>query len=104
MALIGNTPDAVGQTWHLPIDPHRLTYKEMIGVAEEVAGRRIRYTVLPNAAFTIGSRVAKPLDEVRELLPRCRGDNIFDTSKFSTRFPDFEPTSHQDGIATILQQ
>lgn len=47
MALIGNTPDAYGQTWHLPIDQHRLTYAEMIRTAEQITGRRIRYTVLP---------------------------------------------------------
>lgn len=27
MGLIGNTPDAYGQTWHLPVDLQRLTYQ-----------------------------------------------------------------------------
>jgi UDP-N-acetylglucosamine 2-epimerase (non-hydrolysing) len=36
MGLIGNTPDAYGQTWHLPIDPDRLTYAEMIDIAADV--------------------------------------------------------------------
>ncbi|MFI7872313.1 NAD-dependent epimerase/dehydratase family protein [Streptomyces salinarius] len=102
MALVGNTPDAYGQTWHLPVDPHRLTYAEMIGVAEQVTGRRIRYSVLPLAAFNIGGRFIGPLGEVKELLPRYRGDNIFDASKFTTRFPDFTVTSYEEGIAEIL--
>jgi hypothetical protein len=29
MALIGNTADTYGQTWHLPCD-NRLTYKQFI--------------------------------------------------------------------------
>lgn len=55
MALFGNTPDAYGQTWHLPVDPHRRTYAEMIQMAQEVTGRRIPYTVLPLALFTVGA-------------------------------------------------
>lgn len=102
MALIGNTPDAYGQTWHLPVDPQRLTYTELIEVAGQVTGRRIRYSVLPPAAFTIGGRFIGPLGEVRELLPRYYGDNIFDTSKFSARFPDFAVTSYREGITELL--
>jgi hypothetical protein len=30
MALIGNTTNAYGQTWHLPCDDNRLTYKQLI--------------------------------------------------------------------------
>jgi len=103
MALIGNTPDAYGQTWHLPIDPHRLTYAEMIRTAEQITGRRIRYTILPLAAFSIGGRFIGQLGETQELLPRYRGDNIFDTAKFTTRFPDFPVTSYHEGITEILR-
>ncbi|MEV4943645.1 NAD-dependent epimerase/dehydratase family protein [Streptomyces zaomyceticus] len=102
MALIGNTPDAYGQTWHLPVDPHRPTYAEMIETAARITGRRIRYTVLPLAAFRIGGRFIGPVKEVQELLPRYRGDNIFDTSKFTARFPDFPVTSYRKGITEIL--
>ncbi|MGW3386229.1 NAD-dependent epimerase/dehydratase family protein [Streptomyces cinereoruber] len=102
MALVGNTPDAYGQTWHLPVDPHRLTYAQLVRVAEEVTGRRIRYTVLPLAVFTLGGRFVAPLGEVGELLPRYRGDNVFDASKFMRRFPDFAITSYRKGITEIL--
>ncbi|MFC3244523.1 NAD-dependent epimerase/dehydratase family protein [Gordonia humi] len=40
MALLGNTADAYGQTWHLPIDPDRKTYAELIGLAAEVGEGR----------------------------------------------------------------
>ncbi|MFC8866687.1 NAD-dependent epimerase/dehydratase family protein [Streptomyces sp. NPDC057148] len=102
MALVGNTSDAYGQTWHLPVDPHRLTYAEMIGVAGQVTGRRIRYSVLPLTVFNLGGRFIGPLGEVQELLPRYRGDNIFDAAKFTTRFPDFAVTSYEEGITELL--
>ena len=36
MALIGNTPDAYNQTWHLPCDDNRLTYKKLISLASKI--------------------------------------------------------------------
>ena len=102
MALIGNTPDAYGQTWHLPIDHDRLTYQGMIEVAAEVVGRRIPYTTVPRWAFRIGGLVNPAVKEAEELLPRYRQDNVFDCSKFATRFPDFPITSYQEGISQLL--
>ncbi|HJQ06265.1 MAG TPA: NAD-dependent epimerase/dehydratase family protein [Nocardioides sp.] len=102
MGLIGNTPDAYGQTWHLPIDPDRLTYAEMIDVAAEVLGRDIPYRTVPEAVFKLLGRFNPTVKEANELLPRYRQDNIFDTTQFATRFPDFEVTTYREGIATIL--
>lgn len=66
MARIGNTPDAYGQTWHLPVDPDRLTYREMIGLAAEATGRRIRYITVPGWAFRIGGLINPAVREVEE--------------------------------------
>lgn len=103
MALLGNTPDAFGQTWHLPIDPDRKTYAQLIEIASEVVGRKVHYRVLPKLAFTLGGRFVPALKEVQELLPRYRGDNLFDSSKFTTRFPDFRITTYREGIEQILR-
>lgn len=46
---------------------------------------------------------AQPLEEIFKLLPRYRGDNVFDSSKFAARFPDFAVTTYRDGIRQILQ-
>lgn len=102
MALIGNTPDAYGQTWHLPVDPDRLSYRQMIDIASEVTGRRIGYTTAPRWAFRIGGLLSPAVREAEELLPRYRQDNVFDSSKFAARFPGFEVTSYRDGIAELL--
>ncbi|WP_291313549.1 NAD-dependent epimerase/dehydratase family protein [Corynebacterium sp. UBA2622] len=102
MALLGNTHDAFGQTWHLPIDTQRRTYAELVAIASEVTGRSIGYTVLPLPVFTIGGRFAQPLREVRELLPRYRDNNIFDTSKFNARFPDFRVTTYREGVESLF--
>ncbi|SIR69887.1 NAD-dependent epimerase/dehydratase family protein [Williamsia sterculiae] len=102
MALIGNTPDAYGQTWHLPIDPDRKTYAQLIELASEITGGRASYTVLPPLVFTVGGLFVQPLKEIQELLPRYHGDNIFDTSKFANRFPDFDVTTYSEGISQLM--
>ena len=103
MARIGNTPDAYGQTWHLPVDPDRLTYREMIGLAAEATGRRIRYITVPGWAFRIGGLINPAVREVEELLPRYRQDNVFDSSKFTARFPGFPVTSYPEGISQLVR-
>lgn len=103
MALIGNTPDAYGQTWHLPVDPDRLTYKQMIGIASEVTGRKVSYTTVPRIAFAAGGLFNKSVKEAEELLPRYGEDNIFDSSKFAARFPEFQVTTYREGIAETLR-
>ncbi|MDG2436511.1 MAG: NAD-dependent dehydratase, partial [Polaribacter sp.] len=44
----------------------------------------------------------KDIKETEELLPRYTIDNIFDSSKFKNRFPDFKVTSYQQGIRNII--
>jgi nucleoside-diphosphate-sugar epimerase len=102
MGLIGNTPDAYGQTWHLPVDPDRLTYEQMIQVASQVTSNNINYTTVPAAAFTLGALFNRSVKEASELLPRYRQDNIFDSSKFAARFPDFQVTTYRHGITELL--
>ncbi|MGY1433566.1 NAD-dependent epimerase/dehydratase family protein [Streptomyces reniochalinae] len=103
MARIGNTPDAYGQTWHLPIDPDRLTYQGMIDIASQITGKKIHYSTVPGWAFKIGGLINPAAKEVQELLPRYRQDNFFDSSKFTTRFRDFQFTSYREGIIQILK-
>jgi nucleoside-diphosphate-sugar epimerase len=102
MALIGNTPDAYGQTWHLPCDDSRLTYKQFIGTIEKQLNRKIKYTILSRLLVKIASLFNHNLKETQELLPRYAIDNIFESTKFKKRFPDFKTTTYQEGIKIIL--
>ena len=102
MALIGNTPDAYGQSWHLPCDDSRLTYKQFIGAIEKQLNRKIKYTVLSRLLLKIASLFDHNLKETQELLPRYAIDNIFESTKFKKRFPDFKTTTYQEGIKIIL--
>lgn len=103
-ALIGNTPEAYGQTWHLPVDDHKLTYKEFISLASQIYGKEFRYSVIPKLAFAIGSLFNKNAKELQELLPRYQYDNLFDDSKFRKKFPEFQITTYRQGIEQIKKE
>ncbi len=103
-ALIGNTPDAFGQTWHLPVDKSHPTYKEFIRMASGIYSRDLKYSVVPKFMFKIGSFFNKSVKELLELLPRYEHDNIFDDSKFRKKFPNFQVTSYEQGVSIIKDE
>ncbi len=103
-ALIGNTSDAYGQTWHLPIDENRPTYKEFIALASQVFEIELKYSVIPKFVFKIGALFNNKAKELLELLPRYEHDNIFDDSKFRSRFSDFKVTSFREGMEMIKKE
>lgn len=102
-ALIGNTSDAYGQTWHLPCDDNRLTYKQFIELASNVSGNQFRYCVVSKFPLKIASLFQKSIMEIQELLPRYEHNNIFDSSKFKRRFPEFQVTTYKQGIELLLK-
>ncbi len=103
-ALIANTPDAFGQTWHLPVDESYPTYKEFIELAADVYKKELKHSVMPKFLFKIGSLFSKKVKELLELLPRYEHDNVFEDTKFRNRFPDFEVTTYRKGIEQIKNE
>lgn len=101
LAIIGNTPDAFGQTWHLPCDDWRPTYKELIESASEIYDRKLNYSIIKLWQFKIGGLFNKNMKELQELLPRYKHDNIFVSDKFKSHFPHFKVTPIERGIGKI---
>ena len=104
MALLGNTPDAYNQTWHLPCDNNRLTPKEFIHEASVAYGHKLHYFVLKNWMINLLANFNPYLKETLEILHRYQSDHIFDSSKFMNRFPDFKVTTYREGIKEIINE
>ncbi len=101
MALLGNTPDAYGQTWHLPCDDHRLTYRQFIALAAGLFGTDNRSIVLKRWQLKLAGLFNATLRDAAELLPRYEADNLFVSDKFKRRFPDFRVTTYAEGLSAI---
>jgi nucleoside-diphosphate-sugar epimerase len=104
LAALGNTPDAYGQTWHLPCDDERLTYQQFVALASEVWGQKLSYKVLGKWMLTAAGLASNQVRELRELLPRYGQDNLFDSSKFKQRFPEFRVTNYRQGLELIRDE
>lgn len=104
MALIGNTPDAYNQTWHLPCDDNRLTYEQLISLTSKIYQKEFNYSVIKMWMFKLGSIFSTQAMELQELLPRYKYDNIFISDKFKKRFPNFKFTTYQEGITKIINE
>lgn len=101
MALLGNTADAYDQTWHLPCDDGRLTYRQFIELAAGIFGVKPRYSVLKRWQLTLAGLFSNRVREAAELLPRYAADNIFVSNKFKQRFPAFRVTTYREGLIAI---
>jgi len=104
LALLGNTPDAFNQTWHLPCDQNRLTAKEFIRTASETYGKKFHYIVLEKWMVKLLGNFDPYLKETVEILYRYESDHLFDSSKFMNRFPDFKVTAYHEGIKEIINE
>lgn len=104
LALLGNTPDAQNQTWHLPCSEPRLTYAQFATLACTVFGRPDNHATLGRTALYIAGLFSKGAREIRELLPRYEHDNRFESGKFKQRFPDFPVTSYDAGLRQIKHE
>ena len=104
MALLGNTDDAYDQTWHLPCDDARLTYRQFIELAAEIFGVEPRYTVLKRWQLRLAGLLNRTVRDAAELLPRYEVDNLFVSDKFKRRFPDFRVTTYREGLSAIHRE
>ena len=103
-ALIGNTPEAYQQTWHLPCDDNRLTTQKFIELIGELFGTKFDYKIVSEVELIAQSAEKPHIKELLELLPRYHYDYLFDSSKFKRHFPEFRVTSYQEGIQKISDE
>ncbi len=102
VALLGNTFDAFGQTWHLPTAPDPFTGKEWIEAIAKMLGTKPKYLVL-NKFFVRSIGLFVPImKEMVEMMYQYNQHYVFNSDKFEKRF-DFKPTSYIDGIKEIVK-
>jgi len=101
-AILGNTPDAWNQVWHLPTAPDPLTGKEWIYSIARELGVEPKYQVAPKFMVRVLGLFTPIMKEMVEMMYQYEQDYVFDSSRFEKRF-GFEPTPYLDGIKNIVK-
>lgn len=101
VALLANSPDAYGQTWHAPTSPEQITGEQFVRLACESAGRPYRLQVAPNWMLRLMGLFMPVIRENQEMMYQFEYNYRFDSSKIRTRF-GVEATAYTQGIPATL--
>lgn len=96
-ALLGNTPDAYGQVWHLPTESRPVTGKEIITMIASEMGAEPKISLLPKFMLQPLGLFIPIMKEMREMIYQYDRDYFFDSSKFTRRF-GISATPYEEGI------
>jgi nucleoside-diphosphate-sugar epimerase len=101
-ALLGNTPDAYGETWHLPTAKNPPTGKEWIELFASEMNANPKYRVVNKTMVRIIGMFVPALRESVEMLYQFDKDYVFDSDKFENRF-SLRPTPYVEAVKQIVQ-
>lgn len=96
-ALLGNTPDAYGQVWHLPTSSEKFTGKEFVELVAKEMNVKPKYYILKKWMIGLIGIFSPMVKELGEMQYQNDQDYFFDSSKFEQRF-GIKPTSYREGI------
>lgn len=96
-ALLGNTPDAYGQVWHLPTSSEKLNGKEFIELTAEAMNMAPKFYTLNKFMIWLGGVFSPMVRELKEMQYQNDRDYFFDSSKFTDKF-GIQPTPYREGI------
>ena len=101
-ALLGNTPDAFGQVWHLPTSSEKLNGKEFIEKIAREMDVKPRYYILTKLMMRLIGIFVPIVSEIREMAYQYDCDYVFDSSKFEERF-SYSPATYTEGIRNTVR-
>lgn len=81
-----------------------MTYQQFAELAGEMFGQTTSYRVLLRWLLSTVGLFSKQVGELKELLPRYTQDNLFGSSKFKRRFPDFQVTNYSQWLGQIFRE
>lgn len=96
-AILGNTPDAYGEVWHLPTAPQPLTGREWIENIASEMNQKPRFQTAGSGLLWMMGLFVPIMKEIREMNYQNDRDYVFNSSKFEKRF-NFKPTPYVIGI------
>lgn len=101
VAILGNTPEACGQTWHALTSPDEMSGERFVRLACELAGRPYALQAAPRWLLRAMGLFNPVLRENDEMMYQFEEGYRFDSSKLQRTF-QVEPTPYREGIASTL--
>jgi len=101
-AMLGNTPDAFKQVWHVPTTKEKLTTLDWIGLVAKELDKKPNVQSVPTWMLHILGVFVPIMREFPEMLYQYEQDYIFDSSKFEKRF-GIAATSPEDGVRILVE-
>ncbi len=100
-ALLGNSPEAYGQIWHLPTAPNPLSGKEWIEAFAAAFGVQPKYRAVGETLVKIMGWFVPVMREMPEMMYQNDRDYVFSSAKFESKF-GMNPTPYEAGIKAIM--
>ena len=100
-ALLGNTPDAYGQVWHVPTTKEKLTNLQWIELIAELMNVQAKIQVVPNWIIHSLGIFIPLMREFPEMGYQYETDYIFDSNKFENKF-GIIATKPREGLIEMI--
>ncbi len=101
-ALLGNTPDAYQQVWHLPTAPDPLTGREWVDAIAAALEVKPKAMAVPAWVIKTAGLFIPIMRELGEMLYQYDRDYVFSSEKFEKHF-GISPTPYQEGIKEMVK-
>lgn len=101
-ALLGNSPDAFNEVWHLPTSPEHLNGRQWVELFARHMNRPATCSVLSKRTIRLLGYFIPVLKESYEMLYQYDRDYFFNSEKFMRRYPDFLVTGYEEGVREIV--
>jgi nucleoside-diphosphate-sugar epimerase len=102
LALLGNTAEAFGQTWHLPTTGEPFTGKDFAALACELSGQPNRLQTMPRWMMKLLELFVPVLRENEEMMYQFDYDYRFDSSKIESVY-GLQATPYRQGVEACLK-
>ena len=100
-AILGNTPEAYNQVWHLPTDKNTLTGQEWVALFNREMNSSKKVMVLSMFMLKVLGIFIPLMREMPEMMYQYDRDYFFDCSKFNKHF-NFTTTTYETGVKQIV--
>jgi nucleoside-diphosphate-sugar epimerase len=101
-AILGNTPDAFNQVWHVPTTKEKLTNRQWIELIANEMAVEAKIQTLPRWMIKMLGWFIPIMKEFPEMIYQYEQDYIFDSTKFEKRF-GITATAPKDGIKVLIE-